>query len=170
MRAGFNWELGPFEMWDAAGVADSVARMKAMSLPVSAGVEKLLDASRSGWYSLDGDTCFQPATGELIHIPAIPGHGRVADFPPFAWRPPLNSGASLVDLADGIACIELHSLKNAIGATFLPSSPPFSTLIRCGPRFAGIVISGDRDNFSVGANLMQPCSLRRKANGTSSRA
>ena len=156
MRAGFNWELGPFEMWDAAGVAESVARMKSLGLPVGAPVEKLLAASRTTWYSPGRDACFQPAADQLASIPAVPGHARVADFR--RLRAPIrsNSGASLVDLGDGIACIELHSLKNAIGGDVLAliSSVlnPSSDAVR---NFSGFVISGDRDNFSVGANLMQ---------------
>jgi 3-hydroxyacyl-CoA dehydrogenase len=67
-----------------------------------------------------------------------------------------NAGASLVDLGDGIGCIELHSLKNAIGgdvvALISAVLDPASDAIR---DFAGFVITGDRDNFSVGANLMQ---------------
>jgi 3-hydroxyacyl-CoA dehydrogenase len=156
MRAGFNWELGPFEMWDAAGVADSVARMKALGFPVGAPVQVLLAASRTNWYSPDRDACFQPGTGQLIPIPAVPGHARIADFR--RSRAPIrsNPGASLVDLGDGIACIELHSLKNAIGGDVLSLISavlnPASDEVR---EFSGFVISGDRDNFSVGANLMQ---------------
>ena len=156
MRAGFNWELGPFEMWDAAGVAESVARMKALGLPVAAPVEKLLAALRTTWYSADGDACFQPATSELIPIPSVPGHASVADFRRTHKVLRTNSGASLVDLGDGIACIELHSLKNAIGGDVLSLIStvldPSSNAVR---DFSGFVISGDRDNFSVGANLMQ---------------
>jgi 3-hydroxyacyl-CoA dehydrogenase len=156
MRTGFNWELGPFEMWDAAGVAESVARMKALGLPVGAPVEKLLAASRTTWYSADGDACFRPAAGELVPIPAIPGHARVADFRRTHKVLRSNSGASLVDLGDSIACIELHSLKNAIGGDVLSLISavldPSSDAVR---DFSGFVISGDRDNFSVGANLMQ---------------
>ena len=156
MRAGFNWELGPFEMWDAAGVADSVARMKALGFPVGAPVQVLLAASRTNWHSPDRDACFQPGTGQLIPIPAVPGHARIADFR--RSRAPIrsNPGASLVDLGDGIACIELHSLKNAIGGDVLSLISavlnPASDEVR---EFSGFVISGDRDNFSVGANLMQ---------------
>jgi 3-hydroxyacyl-CoA dehydrogenase len=156
MRAGYNWELGPFEMWDAAGVAETVARMRALGYPVGAPVQALLAASSTGWYSPDHDACFQPATGQFIPIPAVPGHARVADFR--RLRAPIrsNPGASLVDLGDGIACIELHSLKNAIGGDVLALISavlnPASDAIR---DFLGFVISGDRDNFSVGANLMQ---------------
>jgi 3-hydroxyacyl-CoA dehydrogenase len=156
MRAGFNWELGPFEMWDAAGVGESVARMKALGLPVGAPVQKLIADSRTSWYTADRDACFQPTTNQLIPISADPGHASVADFRRTHQVIRSNSGASLVDLGDGIACIELHSLKNAIGGDVLSLISavlnPSSDAVR---DFSGFVITGDRDNFSVGANLMQ---------------
>jgi 3-hydroxyacyl-CoA dehydrogenase len=156
MRAGFNWEMGPFEMWDAAGVAPTVARMKALGLPVSPRVESLLGAGQTSWYAPDGRACFQPASGRLEPVPAVPGHARVADFRLTQKPVRTNAGASLVDLGDGIGCIELHSLKNAIGGDVLSMISavlnPASDAVR---DFAGFVITGDRDNFSVGANLMQ---------------
>jgi len=161
MRAGFNWELGPFQMWDAAGVRSTVERMKQMRLPVSPTVEQLLDSGNDAWYAPDGPHCFNPATGAWELIPHQPGHGRVANYR--RGRRPVgsciirsNSAASLVDLGDRIACIELHSLKNAIGGDVvsLVSSvlKPDSDAVR---DFAGFVLSGDREHFSVGANLMQ---------------
>ena len=90
MKAGFNWELGPFELWDAAGVKSTVARMKALGLPVSARVEALLnsapDATEVPWYSTDGPQCFNPVTGDFgSRLPSTPGHARVADFRRSAW-------------------------------------------------------------------------------------
>jgi len=158
MRAGFNWELGPFEMWDAAGVAPSVARMRALQLPVSSAVVKLLDgnADSVSWYLPNGIQCFNPLKVGWEPIESIPGHARVADFRRAHGVIRSNSGASLVDLGEGIACIELHSLKNAIGGDVLSLIAsvlnPASDAVR---DFAGFVVSGDRDNFSVGANLMQ---------------
>jgi 3-hydroxyacyl-CoA dehydrogenase len=165
MRAGFNWELGPFEMWDAAGVAPTVDRMRELGLPVSRGVETLLEAggdsalgtkSAASWYSADGPQCFNPTTQVWDPIPMQPGHARVADFRRANGVVRSNAGASLIDLGDGIGCIELHSLKNAIGGDVLAMISavlkPDSDFIR---DFAGFVIASDRENFSVGANLMQ---------------
>jgi 3-hydroxyacyl-CoA dehydrogenase len=158
-RAGFNWEMGPFEMWDAVGVRDTIARMKSLSIPVSRNAETLLAAGRDSWYASDseaGRECFQPLTGQMEPLPRVPGHARVADFRRSNGVVRGNAGASLVDLGDGIGCIELHSLKNAIGGDVVSviSSvlQPGSDAVR---DFAGFVISGDRDNFSVGANLLQ---------------
>jgi 3-hydroxyacyl-CoA dehydrogenase len=160
MRAGFNWELGPFEMWDAAGLASTVTRMILHGLPVSARVEALLASGQTSWYTSDGRECFQPEKGKLEPVAAIPGHARIGDFRRanglYRGVVRANAGASLVDLGDGIGCIELHSLKNAIGGDVLALASavldPASDAVR---DFAGFVISSDRENFSVGANLMQ---------------
>jgi len=156
MRAGFNWELGPFEMMDAAGVAPTVARMKSLGLPVNPRIEALLAAGQPSWYAQDGRECFQPEKGKLEPVAAVPGHARVADFRRSHGVVRSNAGASLVDLGDGIGCIELHSLKNAIGGDVLALISavlnPSSDAVR---DFAGFVITGDREHFSVGANLMQ---------------
>ena len=50
MRAGFNWEMGPFQLWDAAGVPGTVDRMRAAGEPVSANVERLLASGAAAWY------------------------------------------------------------------------------------------------------------------------
>jgi 3-hydroxyacyl-CoA dehydrogenase len=156
MRAGFNWELGPFELWDAAGVESSVRRMKELGLPVSSRAEFLLAAGQQSWYTSEGRACFQPAMGLPEAVQATPGHARITDFRRAHGVLRSNAGASLVDLGHNIACIELHSLKNAIGGDVLQMISsilnPSSDAVR---NFAGFVISGDRDNFSVGANLMQ---------------
>ena len=160
MKAGFNWELGPFEMWDAAGVRETVTRMKALNLPVSRAVEGLLDAipgnAPVSWYSPDGPQCYSPVTHAWEPIASEPGHARIADFRRSNGVVKSNPGASLIDLGDGIGCIELHSMKNAIGGDVLAmiasTLKPDSDAVK---NFAGFVIASDRDNFSVGANLMQ---------------
>ena len=160
MRAGFNWELGPFELADAVGVSSTVSRMKSLGLPVSERVEALLEAGHTTWYIRDASSglqlCFQPEKKTLEAVAATPGHARIADFRRTNGVVRTNPGASLVDLGDGIGCIELHSLKNAIGGDVLALVSavlhPDSDAVR---DFAGFVIASDRENFSVGANLMQ---------------
>jgi 3-hydroxyacyl-CoA dehydrogenase len=160
MRAGFNWELGPFQIADAAGLRETVARMESLQLPVSRATRSLLESSpeatKVSWYSPDGPQCFNPATGVWESLPQQPGHARVADFRRSHGVVRGNSAASLIDLGDGIGCIELHSMKNALGGdvvAFLTSVlRADSDAVR---DFSALVISGDRDNFSVGANLLQ---------------
>ncbi len=163
--AGFNWELGPFAMWDAAGVPATVARFKELGLPVSPRVEALLAA---GLQQLVLIRRFSPPFRPRPEIrpvrwslsPAIPGHARVADFllPKAESKGVIrkNPGASLIDLGQGVACIQLHSPKSAIGGDVVSlvnsALNPGSDAIR---DFSGFVLSSDQENFSVGANLMQ---------------
>jgi 3-hydroxyacyl-CoA dehydrogenase len=138
--------------------------MKALGLPVSERIEALLAAGQPSWYAREDpggvQVCFQPEKGKLEPVAAIPGHARIADFRraggPLRGIVRANPGASLIDLGDDIGCIELHSLKNAIGGDVMALISavlhPSSDAVR---DFAGFVISSDRENFSVGANLMQ---------------
>jgi 3-hydroxyacyl-CoA dehydrogenase len=123
---------------------------------VSPRIEALLAAGQSSWYARDGRECFQPESGRLEPVATVAGHARIADFRRSHGIVRGNAGASLVDLGDGIGCIELHSLKNAIGGDVLSLISavlnPASDAVR---DFAGFVIASDRENFSVGANLMQ---------------
>jgi 3-hydroxyacyl-CoA dehydrogenase len=156
MKAGFNWEMGPFQLWDAAGVAQTVARMKAAGEPVSANVERLLASGATGWYRYDSAECFDLASASYLPVAKAAGIARVANFRTKETLVRHNPGASLVDLCDGVACLELHSKKNAIGEDIVRLVT--ETLRSDGDavrNFEAFVIGGDADNFSVGANLMQ---------------
>ncbi len=159
MRLGFNWELGPFELWDAAGVEATAARMKKEGKPVAANVEKLLAAGQKSWYADDSKTAagrkyFQVATGnwQAVEVPAGVWSTTVAKKSNGVVKK--NSGASLIDLGDGVACLEFHSKMNSLGADIVglivqslkPGGP--------GDAFDAFVITNDATNFSVGANLM----------------
>ena len=156
MRSGFNWELGPFQLWDAAGVGRTVERMKAAGEPVSPHVEALLMAPAGAWYRNHGRECFNLASGAYQPIAPAEGIARIATFKASNGVVRQNPGASLVDLGEGVACLELHSMKNAIGEDIVrlvtETLRPESDAVR---NFSSFVISGDADNFSVGANLMQ---------------
>ena len=159
MRMGFSWELGPFELWDAAGVEATVARMKKEGKPIAANVEKLLASGQKSWYADDpktssGRTYFDLATGNRQPVQVPDGVWSVEVARKSNGVVKKNSGASLVDLGDGVACIEFHSKMNSLGAdivglilqTLKPGGP--------GDNFDAFVITNDATNFSVGANLM----------------
>jgi 3-hydroxyacyl-CoA dehydrogenase len=159
MHLGFNWELGPFELWDAAGVEATVARMKKDGHPVAANVEKLLGSGKKSWYADDpktpsGRKYWDLATGnwQLVPVPAGVWSVEVAKKSNGVVKK--NSGASLVDLGEGVGCIEFHSKMNALGADII--SLILQTLKPGGPGdgFDAFVITNDAQNFSVGANLM----------------
>jgi 3-hydroxyacyl-CoA dehydrogenase len=159
MRLGFNWELGPFELWDAAGVEATVTRMKQEGKPVPANVERLLAKGQKSWYlddpkSPSGRKYWEMGTEswESIQVPAGVWSVTVAKKSNGVVKK--NSGASLVDLGDGVACLEFHSKMNSLGADIItlitqslkPGGP--------GDAFDAFVITNDATNFSVGANLM----------------
>src|SRR5208282_3052636 len=136
-----------------------VGRMKKEGKPVAANVEKLLATGQKSWYSDDLETSsgrayFDLATGtsKPVHVPAGVWSVTVAKKSRGVVKK--NSGASLVDLGDGVACIEFHSKMNSLGAdiiglilqTLKPGGP--------GDAFDAFVITNDATNFSVGANLM----------------
>jgi len=158
--AGFNWELGPFAMWDAVGVPGTVERCRELGLPVSPRVESMLAHGFTSWYGNDGALCYSPVTGQWEPVATVSGHACIADFRAAGSTSKgvvrKNAGASLVDLGDGIGCLELHSTKSAIGGDVvsLISSVlnPANEFVR---DFRGFVVDSDHENFSVGANLMQ---------------
>jgi 3-hydroxyacyl-CoA dehydrogenase len=159
MRLGFNWELGPFELWDAAGVEATVTRMKKEGKLVAANVEKLLASGQESWYSDDAKTSSGRAYFDLAA-----GGRKPVQVPEGVWSVTVakksngvvkkNSGASLVDVGDGVACIEFHSKMNSLGADIV--SLILQTLKSGGPgdNFDAFIITNDAANFSVGANLM----------------
>jgi len=109
---------GTFEMWDAAGIASTVARMKALGVTPSARVEAMLAAGQTSWYASDGSAASSPHRKAGTRRQSFRPRPR-RRLPSHAQSSPRNAGASLVDLGDGIGCIELHSLKNAIGGDVL---------------------------------------------------
>ena len=159
MKLGFNWEMGPFELWDAAGVAKTVKRMKVEDKPVAADVEKLLASSHETWYADD-----PRATSGRVYFDLNSGNYRPEVVPEGVWSVTVakkagfvvkkNAGASLIDIGDGVGCIEFHSKMNALGGdivqmitqTLKPGGP--------GDNFDAFVITNDAGNFSVGANIM----------------
>jgi 3-hydroxyacyl-CoA dehydrogenase len=159
MKMGFNWELGPFELWDAAGVEATVARMKKEGKTVPPNVERLLASGQKSWYIDDpkspaGKKYWEIGTEswEPVQVPAGVWSVTVAKKSNGVVKK--NSGASLVDLGDGVACLEFHSKMNSLGADIIslitqslkPGGP--------GDGFDAFVITNDAGNFSVGANLM----------------
>ncbi|HEX6495804.1 MAG TPA: 3-hydroxyacyl-CoA dehydrogenase/enoyl-CoA hydratase family protein [Acidobacteriaceae bacterium] len=156
IRAGYNWQLGPFEMWDAAGVADTVKRMQAAGERVSPVVESMLASRAASWYSNNGSASYDPATQRYQPVARAAGLARIAIFRASKGVVRGNPGASLIDLGAGVACIELHSKKSAIGDDIMrlitKTLDPTSDAVR---DFRAFVISSDAENFSVGANLMQ---------------
>jgi 3-hydroxyacyl-CoA dehydrogenase len=161
MKAGFNWELGPFELWDAVGVPETVARMNHAGVRPAPAAERLMAGGFATWYRgyppvPSGRVYFDLRTGKDMPVPVPDGVFSVQVLKKTNGVVSRNAGASLVDLGDGVGCIEFHTKMNAIGGdivTFVTQAlKPDSQAVA---NFEAFVISGDAANFSVGANLMQ---------------
>ncbi len=159
MRLGFNWKLGPFELWDAAGVEVTVARMKKEGRPLAANVEQLLAAGKKSWYLDDpkassGRVYFDLRTTNYQPVKVSAGVWSVEVAKKSNGVVKKNSGASLVDLGEGVACIEFHSKMNSLGGDIVGFISQTLKPNGLGDAFDAFVITNDADNFSVGANVM----------------
>jgi 3-hydroxyacyl-CoA dehydrogenase len=156
MVAGFNWERGPFAMWDAAGVTMVVEKMRELEMPIPLAVEKLLGAGGESWYSADGAEYFDVSTGAYRAVKQSPEHASIANHERSNGIFAGNADVSLVDIGDGIGCFELHSKMNSLGTEIVlflgKQLQAGSDAVR---NFDGFVLSTDASNFSVGANLLQ---------------
>ncbi|HEY9249784.1 MAG TPA: 3-hydroxyacyl-CoA dehydrogenase NAD-binding domain-containing protein, partial [Rariglobus sp.] len=153
MKWGFNWELGPFETWDAIGVRRSVERMKAEGRGVPEWVEAWLDSGRATFYAEDGVKRFYVRDQAMVEWER---DEREIELRALKRDPARvirsNAGASLVDIGDDVACLEFHSPNNAIGADILQMIAASVEEVRRSRR--GLVIANEGRNFCVGANLM----------------
>jgi 3-hydroxyacyl-CoA dehydrogenase len=154
MRWGFSWELGPFEAWDAIGVEKSVARMKEDGLPIPENVQKLLGSGAKSFYKQENgqDFYFDFATSQYVPLNSVPGTILLKSVKDRTGVIKKNPGASLIDIGDGVACLEFHSKMNAIGGDTLQMLK--QSLAEVEKNFVGLVIGNQGVNFSVGANVM----------------
>jgi len=154
MRWGFAWELGPFEMVDAIGLATFAGQVKKEGRALPAVFEKALANGRKGFYeSHKGETSvFDLATGSMKRVNEPAGILVLKSLKETGREVERNSGASLIDLGEGVVCCEFHSKMNAIGADLIAML--HKGLKRLETDFDAMVIANQATNFSVGANLM----------------
>lgn len=154
MKLGLNWELGPFETWDAIGVRKSVERMEKEGETIPPLVQSLLGKGLESFYQSErGErSFFDLGTSDYRKIVENP---KVILLPSLKDRNMTirsNPGASLIDMGDGVACLEFHSKMNAIGQD--TGQMTMEALKEVEENFEGLVIGNHGVNFSVGANLM----------------
>lgn len=154
MKWGFGWELGPFETWDALGIREIANRLTAEGTQLPPVVRDVLET---------GDGTFYRRRNGTLEV----WDPRAKSYRPVAWPDGVivlaerksrgavvtsNPGASLVDLEDGVGCVEFHSKMNAIGEDIV--SMIQRALREAETRFDALVIGNQGQDFSVGANLM----------------
>jgi 3-hydroxyacyl-CoA dehydrogenase len=151
MKWGFGWSKGPFETWDAIGVEKSVKKMEAEGLKVPAWVKDMLEKGFNSFYKEENGAVSYYQEGEyhtvvhnpkVINLASLKKQGKVIKE---------NTGASLIDLGDGVALLEFHSKSNAIGIDIVQMIN--FAVDEVEKNYKGLVIGNQGKNFCVGANL-----------------
>ena len=153
MKWGYGHEMGPFEVWDALGVADTVARMEADGIQPASWVKEMLDSGAGSFYEEGAEGALYydigrkgyekiPVSQKLVILKSLKERDRTVKT---------NPSASLVDLGDDVACLEFHSKMNALDAD-ITAMIDFSVQ-EVERNFRGLVVGNQGANFSVGANI-----------------
>jgi len=158
MKWGFNFEMGPFETWDAIGLDKSVARMEKDGLAVPVKLKKMLTAGNSSFYKTENGKRFYfdfesetykelALSANIISLASLKSTGGVIKE---------NASASLVDLGDDVFCLELHTKMNSLNQEIVEFLPDVLEIVD--RTAAGLVIGNQAGGmpgaFSAGANLM----------------
>ncbi len=154
MKWGFNWECGVFELWDAVGIEKVVDAWKKAGRSTPPLVEKLLATGKKSFYA-SGDgarSYFDFGSGAFRDIEDKPGVLLLPSLKARKKEIRKNAGASLIDLGEGVVCLEFHSKMNTVGADTVQMI--HSGLKTLSEGFDAMVIGNQAANFCVGANLM----------------
>jgi 3-hydroxyacyl-CoA dehydrogenase len=153
MKWGYNHQLGPFETWDAVGVKESVAVMKKMKKKVPKKIDEMIKAGFTSFYQkkADGLYYYDFATKSYVKEGENP---KIIFLPSFKERNMVikkNPGASLVDIGDGVACLEFQTKMNAVDNDMIRMIYDACDIVE--KDYAGLVVGNHAQNFSVGANI-----------------
>ena len=153
LKWGFAWNMGPFETWDAIGLSKSVAKMKEEGYAIPEWIQEMLDTGKDSFYRKEkGKTYYYDSnTKDYKEIPVKPGIILLPSLKEGNKEVAGNKGASLIDIGDGVACLEFHTKMNAIGDDIINMVNKSVDIVS--REFEGLVIANHANNFSVGANL-----------------
>jgi 3-hydroxyacyl-CoA dehydrogenase len=154
MEWGFAHQTGPFRTWDLLGVGETVDKMKSMDIEVGGWVEEMLEAGNDSFYRTENGTQlhFSPVEKEYVPVRADPMYVSLDRLREGGKELERNDSASLLDLGDGVLCLEFHSKGNSIDAQIVEmGNRALAALER--DDVVGLVIGNEGRNFSVGANL-----------------
>lgn len=157
MRWGYGWELGPFALWDAVGVAWTAERLAEMGVPLAPAAQRLLETKPDDarWYGGNqvAPTVFIPAEGRDIEVPRPRDTLSLGAAKEAGGILHQNASASLIDLGDGVACFEIHSRGNSLDEHVLALLRETPERLSARRDFRALVIGNDADLFCSGADL-----------------
>lgn len=151
MKAGFGWEIGPFETWDLLGVEASVKLIEEKGLTVAQWVKDMLGKGIKTFYKVDNGKKFYYDVASQAYK-TLPGEGQFIILENFSnnvvWK---NSACSLIDIGDGVVCFDWKTKMNTIGGEVLEGLN--KAIDRAEKDFRGLVVGNEGTNFSAGANV-----------------
>jgi 3-hydroxyacyl-CoA dehydrogenase len=154
MEWGFAHQTGPFRTWDLLGVRETVENMKSMDIAVGGWVEEMLDAGNDSFYKTENGTELQFSPAEKAYVPVRedPMYVSLDRLRDEGKELDRNDSASLLDLGDGVLCLEFHSKGNSLDAHIVEMGNRALVALERDD-VVGLVIGNEGRNFSVGANL-----------------
>jgi len=154
LKAGYAWEVGPFEYWDIIGVKKGLEQAKAEGEQVADWVQEMLDQGFDSFYKReDGVRKYYDIATKSYKI--IPGAESLVILDNYRDRSPVHKTSETIlhDIGDGVLCLEFTSMHNSIGEGVLRGINESIEVAEEGD-WQGLVIGNNATNFSVGANLM----------------
>jgi len=158
MRWGYAHRLGPFELWDALGFEATVRRMEGEGVELPANIQSMLSQRANSFYrtadrdGMPGAEYYDFPRGDYSALEARPGVIVLSEVKRARGVVRRNPGASLIDLGDGVLCLEFHSKMNSLGEDNIAMI--YAGLEQTQRGFQAMVIANQGENFSVGANLV----------------
>ncbi len=154
LRWGFNYEMGPFETWDAIGVERSVQRMRDEGIELPALIDTMLAKSEGNWYTKrDGLAHYWDVEKEdYLPVPVPEGHISIQVLADRGKQLDGNNGATVYDMGDGVGLVEFHTKMNSIDNQIVEMIDRACNLVNNGD-LVGLVVGNEAPNFSVGANI-----------------
>lgn len=154
MRWGFGREAGPFEIWDMLGVAETVNAMKEAGFPPAGWVDEMLQAGFETFYKIENKAktaVYHPGKKAYEKIMPHPSYIILQELTSAGKVLKVNPGASLIDLGDGVLCVEFHTKVNALDDDIFNMLN--EALDQLEKDYEGLVIGNDAEQFSAGANI-----------------
>ena len=153
MDAGFGWEIGPFATWDALGVERTIKAMEEAGVKPAQWVYDMLQKGNESFFKVENGTkkYYDLKSGEYKIIPGTEDYIILDNYrtdDKIVWK---NSGCTLLDIGDGIVCLEFHTKMNTIGGEVLEGINKAIDIAE--KDYKGLVIGNEGQNFSAGANL-----------------
>ncbi|MCC7498879.1 MAG: 3-hydroxyacyl-CoA dehydrogenase/enoyl-CoA hydratase family protein [Bryobacterales bacterium] len=158
MRWGYAHKLGPFELWDAVGFQETARRIESEGRALPATAASMLEKGAIGFYRPADERgrpvmeYFDLTRSHYCQLEDRPGVLELAAIKRARGVVKSNSGASLIDIGDGVLCVEFHSKANTLGED--SGAIIEEALEQAGRNFQAIVIGNQGEHFSAGANLM----------------